>query len=68
VTPIWDNINFNNITIDASPQVLNLTGVASNPTNMTLSNSTFTNVKKPTNTISSAKVTFSAVTINGTPQ
>jgi polygalacturonase len=67
-TPIWDNINFSNLTISGAPQVLNLTGVASNPTNMTVSNSTFTNIGSATNTISNAKVTWTHTTINGVAQ
>lgn len=68
VTPIWDNLNFSNLTISGAPQVLNLQGVASHPTNMTVSNSTFTSIGNANNTISNAKVTWTQTTINGTAQ
>jgi hypothetical protein len=68
VTPIWDNLNFSNLTISGAPQVLNLTGVPSHKTNMTVSNSTFTNIGNATNTISNATVTWMQTTINGMMQ
>jgi polygalacturonase len=65
VTPIWDNINLSNIAISGAPQVLNLSGISTNPTNMTLRNATFTNIGNATNTVSYTNITATNVTING---
>ncbi len=67
--PMYGNFSLSNATISGAPQVLNLVGLsATNPLGaVVMSNSTYTNVGNPTNTVQNAMVTWNNVTINGAP-
>jgi polygalacturonase len=61
--------NLSNITVDTAPIVLDLVGLANDKIgNFNLSNSTFTNIKNATSSISNVTtVKYTNVTINGNP-
>ncbi|MBV9615237.1 MAG: hypothetical protein JO031_07265 [Ktedonobacteraceae bacterium] len=67
--PVFTNINVNNVTFSKSPQAIRLVGLSNDKiSNLAVSNTTFTNITNPTNSISNAtNVTFTNVTINGKP-
>jgi polygalacturonase len=68
VTPIFDDLTFRHIEITGASQVLDLIGVGGHPTNVTISDSTFSNIRNATSTISNANVTYKHVTVNGVAQ
>lgn len=64
--PIFDQIHINDMNVKNSPYALRVSGLSNDKvTNVTVSNSTCTNIANQTSLISNANVTFTNTTING---